>query len=180
MERIEWDLLGTLQNIAKESSPILLEKIKKELLPAELKLLEHVWRKYYQPDSSAGRWYDIYHVPLVVWFSIQLRRIQPEISPLIVPASVGHDIGYFSVDKAQWKDPKIRISHMQEGAAAFAEDLVEVGEWTGREIGKIVGLVATHDNAYVGIPTKDPDRLALADADRAFVMHPISFWKDWL
>ena len=40
-------------------------------------------------------------------------------------------------------------------------------------------MVASHDNLILGIQTNDPLHLALIDADRIWVMHFISFWKDF-
>jgi len=43
----------------------------------------------------------------------------------------------------------------------------------------VVGMVATHDNPYLGYPLSGADRLALRDCDRVWVMHCVSFYKDW-
>lgn len=133
----------------------------------------------YSAKTISGRWYDFYHMAYSTLFAVKLVE-SGQASPLVVPAIILHDIGWCSpfVDKESWTSKNSRIIHMQEGSAMTAEILS--GRYTASEIGKIVGMVASHDNGYLGINTNNPDRLALRDADRAWVMHPISFYKDWI
>lgn len=180
MQKVDWDLISLLRELAEKFQPELMGRVRTALQSWELRLLDYVFENYYQKENLAGRWYDPYHILFSTYFATQLRKAQKEVSPEIVPAAILHDIGYYAVDKENWSDPKTRITHMQEGAALSARILLRVGGFSPNEIGTIVGMVATHDNGYLGIPTADPDRLALRDADRAWVMHLLSFYKDWL
>ncbi len=142
-------------------------------------LFHDVFEQYYR-EAVLGRWYDPCHVCYSTLFAINLIE-RGEASKLVVPAIIMHDLGYYSslVDKENWSSLNARIIHMQEGAALAAKILAVEDEFDFDEVERIVGMVASHDNKYLGIPTNDPDRLALRDADRAWVMHPLSFYKDW-
>ncbi|MDO8663891.1 MAG: hypothetical protein Q7K28_03635 [Candidatus Wildermuthbacteria bacterium] len=183
MVKIDWDLIDTLQKIAKNFQPQLQKKVKnglKELgAGRELKLLNHIFKHYYQ-KKGLGRWYDPYHVLLSTGFAIQLVKIDKRVSSLIVPAIILHEVGYCALGNDQdWRTIHSRITHMQEGAAISAKILASLGDYNPKEIGIIIGMIATHDNGYLGIPEKDPQRLSLRDADTIFVMSFISFYKDW-
>ena len=174
---MEW-VIEVLQETAEKFQPQLLQRLKRKLQRRELGLLNYVFPDYYQHS----RFYDRYHILFSTHFAVRLARNDKKISPLIVPAIILHDVGYgvLSVkDKENWNDSQVRILHMQEGAAIAAKILIEVGGYNAQEIETIVGMVATHDNGYLDIETKNPDRLALIDADRIWVMHFISFYKDW-
>lgn len=176
-------MIDVLKEVAEKFKPEVIGKATYQLKrwsPESLELFRHIYGSYYK-DVMLGRWYDPYHVAYSTLFAVKLVEFK-EASPLIVPAIILHDIGYYSplVDKANWASKNSRIIHMQEGAGLAAEILSTIGGFTASEIGKIVGMVASHDNGYLGIPTTDGDRLALRDADRAWVMHPLSFYKDWI
>ena len=179
-----FDVIKVLKEVAGEFLPELFQRVRTELgeLGARnLRLLDYVFvRYYYQKDEMGGRWYDPYHVAYSTLFAVKLVQAR-EASPLIVPGIILHDIGYYSplVDKENWASKNNRIIHMQEGSGMAAEILITNGGFDASEVGAIVGMVVSHDNGYLGITTKDPDRLALRDADRIWVMHPLSFYKDW-
>jgi len=177
------ELLDILKDLAESFGPEITNKARsrvKRSSPENLRLFDYVFGSYYQSIISE-RWYHPYHVAYSTLFAVELVELK-EASSLVVAAIILHDIGYYSplVDKENWTSRNSRIIHMQEGAGMAAEILSEITVFKAKEIGKIVGMVASHDNGYIGISTTDRDRLALRDADRIWVMHPLSFYKDWL
>jgi len=181
MDKIE--LIAALKELTEKFQPKLFHKVREELNYREVNLLDYVFEYYYPKDKISGRWYDPYHVLFSTGFAFELTRTNQSISPLITPAIILHDIGYSALTneaKANWNASQNRIIHMQEGAGMAAKALVHVGGFDGDEIGNIVGMVASHDNLILGIQTNNPLRLALIDADRIWVMHFISFWKDFV
>ncbi|MFH1575489.1 MAG: hypothetical protein ABIB55_00920, partial [Candidatus Nealsonbacteria bacterium] len=177
------DFLTVLKELAEKFQPELSQRVRKVLDLRELRLLEDVFETYYQKEESTSRWYDPYHVLFSTLFAVHLTKTNESVSPLIVPAIILHDIGYIAIpneSKEGWNSTQSRILHMQKGAAIAAKVLAQIGFYNSFEIGIIVEMVATHDNGYLGIKTQDFDYLALRDADRVWVMHLISFYKDWI
>lgn len=177
-------MLEILKEAAEKYRLTIIEKAKNaatEISLLYLMISNRVFENFYSKANSVGRWYDPCHVAYSLLFAAALVR-SGEASSLIVPAAALHDIGYHSVlvDKENWSAENSRVLHMQEGAAMAAEILVGSYFFNAAEIGAIVSMVGTHDNGYLGIKTSDRDRLALRDADRAWVMHPLSFYKDWI
>ena len=148
-----------------------------------LTIYELVFRDFERADDS--RWYDPYHILFSTGFALLLVRAESALLPdieLIVPAILLHDTGYYAVeDKAQSIAKKDRIVHMQEGAARAAGALWKHGEsFSSEDVECIIGMIAVHDNPYIEIPIGDhPLRRALRDCDRVWVMHALSFYKDW-
>lgn len=178
------ELLAVLKESAEKFKPQIIGNAREEIrktLPGYLPLFDRVFRDFYLGTDSGGRWYDPYHVAYSTLFAVKLVK-NGEASPLVVPAVILHDIGYHSqfVDKVNWSSKNSRIIHMQEGAGMAAKILSVGGRFSASEIGAIVGMVASHDNGYLGIAEANADRLAVRDADRIWVMHPLSFYKDWL
>ena len=198
-------LLGLLQGIAKAKTSRWRQNLENCLDSATIRdrheaivcIYNRVFEGYQNADDS--RWYDPYHTLFSTGFALRLigaesgrvRDIE-----LILPAILLHDIGYYAVqDKTQWSGRNSRIIHMQEGAARAAGVLCECAKGFGPEeieriggrdfgpeaIERIVGMIAVHDNPYLGIPIgDDPLRQALRDCDRVWVMHALSFYKDWV
>lgn len=179
MDKIK--LMIALKELAKGFQPGLLRKLRKGIYRRELNLLDYVFERHYREDVVSGRWYDPCRIIFSASFALELVKTNRCVSPLIVPAIILHDIGYYAIPDrdSNWNASQNRIIHMQEGAALSSEILVRVGGYDARQIGIIVGMVASHDNLILDIPVKDPVRLALIDADRAWAMHFISFWKDF-
>lgn len=176
---LTFDLINILKEIVDKFQPELLKQVVNTLNSRESRLLNAVFRDYYY--QGEGRWYDPYHILVSTNFAVKCKEVPEQVSSLIVPAIILHDIGYFALaDKESWDAPQSRIIHMQEGTALAAKILVEVGGYSAKDIGIIVGMIATHDNPYLGILITDLDRLALRDADRMWVMHFLSFYKDWI
>ncbi|MFO0906519.1 MAG: hypothetical protein U0939_26175 [Pirellulales bacterium] len=129
-------------------------------------------------DPAKRRWYDPLHIAFSTQFALDLVAAGAA-DPLIIPAILLHDMGYFAItDKEAWNRPEVRVTHMQEGAALAAEVLARHG-YAPADLRRVVGMVATHDNPYLGYPLSGADRLALRDCDRVWVMHCVSFYKDW-
>jgi len=129
-------------------------------------------------DEDKRRWYDPCHVLFSTDFALALIE-EEGCARSIVTAIMLHDIGYFAIeDKTQWSNPNSRIVHMQEGAALAARVLCENG-FAATEIEEIVGMIAVHDNPYIRIPIRGNVRLEMRDCDRVWVMHALSFYKDW-
>lgn len=181
MDKIE--LMAILRELTEKFQPKLFRKVREELDRREVNLIDYVFEHYYRKDEISGRWYDPYHILFSTDFALKLVGNNQRISPLIVPAIILHDIGYSALTneaKADWNASQNRIVHMQEGASMAAKALVHVGGFNSDEIGDIVGIVASHDNLILGIQTNNPLRLSLIDTDRIWVMHFISFWKDFI
>ena len=129
-------------------------------------------------DPAKRRWYDPLHIAYSTRFALDLVDAEAA-DPLIIPAILLHDMGYFAIaDKQAWNRPEVRVTHMQEGAALAAEVMARQG-YAPADMRRVVGMVATHDNPYLGYPLAGADRLALRDCDRVWVMHCVSFYKDW-
>lgn len=179
---MDW-MLDVLKETAEKFKPQIINAVRNKIGESSreyLSLFDHVFELFYSEKDSSGRWYDPYHVAYSTLFAVELVRDR-EASPLVVPAIILHDIGYHSllVDKENWSSKNSRIIHMQEGTGMAAEILIMNGGFSASDVGAIVGMVASHDNGYLAIQTYEADRLALRDADRMWVMHPISFYKDW-
>jgi hypothetical protein len=146
-------------------------------------IYHRVFCDFENPDDS--RWYDPYHILFSTSFALRLVQALKDSIPrieLIIPAVLLHDVGYYAVpDKTQWSGEQSRIVHMQEGAARSARVLWECGNRLKPEdVEAIVGMVAVHDNPYIGLPIGQTRlRRALRDCDRVWVMHALSFYKDW-
>lgn len=169
-------ILNLLKQAADEHQSKLGSKVKERLDARERGVLEWLFEQYQDPNKK--RWYDPFHVLFSTNFALTLVE-EENLDRLIVTGILLHDVGYFAIeDKTQWSAPHSRITHMQEGAALAAGVLCE-REFTCREIGEIVGMISVHDNPYIGIPIQGKDRLALRDCDRVWVMHILSFYKDW-
>jgi hypothetical protein len=176
-------MLNILKDVARKYQPQILKHAKvaiKDIYPSFLPLFDKIFERFYSETDDGGRWYDPYHVAYSTLFAARLVKVGE--APLLIPTMALHDIGYHSplVDKENWSSPNARIIHMQEGAAMAAEILMNSGKFYPSDVGNIIGMIASHDNGYLGISTANKNRLAVRDADRIWVMHPLSFWKDWL
>jgi len=180
---LTFDVVQVLKETADKFQPELFKRVRGELGSRDLSVLDYIFERYYRKDEMGGRWYDPYHILFSTPFAVQLVETHAHVSPLIIPAIILHDIGYRVLTneaKANWNAAQNRIIHMQEGAGPSAQILVQNG-FGALEVGITVGMVASHDNIYLDILTeRNPDRLAIRDADRMWVMHFLSFYKDWV
>ena len=169
-------ILRLLKQAADAHQQKLKEMVIERLDDRERQVLGWLFRQY--KDEGKRRWYDPCHVLFSTDFALALAA-EEGCARSIVTAIMLHDIGYFAIeDKTQWSDPNNRIVHMQEGAALAARVLCENG-FSATEIEEIVGMIAVHDNPYIGIPIRGNVRLEMRDCDRVWVMHVLSFYKDW-
>ena len=173
------EMVGLLRQLVDECEASAWDSVRSRIAashPRFMPLAEWVVGEY--SDPAKRRWYDPLHIAHSTTFALDLIA-SGDADELILPAILLHDMGYFAIqDKGAWNRPEVRVTHMQEGAALAAEVLARHG-FTPHELGRIVGMVATHDNPYLGYPLASADRLALRDCDRVWVMHLVSFYKDW-
>lgn len=170
-------MLGLLKEAAQTYQPELEEKLRVRLNGRETRILD--WLLVQYQNEQKRRWYDPCHILFSTIFALDLIE-QERLDRLVVTGIMLHDIGYFAIDdKTQWDSLESRITHMQEGTVLVARVLYEQG-FTAVELEKVLGMIAVHDNPYIGIEIKGKDRLGLRDSDRVWVMHPLSFYKDLL
>lgn len=169
------DLTEILRKAAQTHLLKLEMTVRQQLEKREQRVLDWLLRQY--EDERMRRWYDPYHVLFSTSFVLDLI-VRENLDRLIVPGILLHDIGYFALeDKTQWSSSESRITHMQEGVALAARVLSENG-FVPYELEKVLGMIAVHDNPYIGIAIRGKDRLGLRDGDRIWVMHALSFYKD--
>ena len=170
------EIMEVLKEAAASDEDRLDEKVRRRLNDTELEVLDWLTEQY--QDERKKRWYDRYHVLFSTDFALDLVAANPELDRLIVTGIMLHDIGYFAItDKSMWSHPHMRIIHMQEGAALAAKVLSRLG-FEPEELEKVLGMIAVHDNPYIGIEIKGRDRKGMRDCDRVWVMHMLSFYKD--
>ncbi|WP_028856268.1 HD domain-containing protein [Psychrilyobacter atlanticus] len=169
------EILEILEEVAEKNEKNLKMILEEKLNERERKVFKWLFKEY--EDLSKRRWFDPHHIIFSTNFALSLVE-EENLDRLIVTAIILHDIGYFAIaDKKNWINSNSRIIHMQEGAALASKILYEHG-FNPKEVEKVVGMIAVHDNPYIGIPIIGDDRLGLRDCDRAWVMHPLSFYKD--
>jgi hypothetical protein len=173
------EVLTILRRLAAETAPPLWRAVDERIersFPRIGPLARWVQLQY--ADDSRCRWYDSLHIAFAADFTLDLLEGGLGDESLLAGVLL-HDIGYMAIpDKEVWNRPEVRVTHMQEGAAMAAGILAEQG-FSPAEIRHVVGLVATHDNPYLGYPLAGESRLTLRDCDRVWVMHLASFYKDW-
>ncbi|MGB6127426.1 MAG: HD domain-containing protein [Psychrilyobacter sp.] len=169
------EILEILEEVAEKNENNLKMILEKKLNEREKRVFRWLFKEY--EDPSKKRWFDPHHIIFSTNFALSLVE-EENLDRLIVTAIILHDSGYFAIaDKKNWINSNSRIIHMQEGAALASKILYEQG-FNSKEIEKVVGMIAVHDNPYIGIPITGSDRLGLRDCDRAWVMHSLSFYKD--
>jgi len=173
------EVLTILRRVAAETAPPLWRSVDDRIerrFPRLGPLAR--WVQFQYADDARCRWYDSLHIAFAAEFTLDLLEGGMGDETLLAGVLL-HDIGYMAIpDKEVWNRPEVRVTHMQEGAAMAARVLAELG-FSPPEIGHVVGLVATHDNPYLGYPLAGNSRLTLRDCDRVWVMHLASFYKDW-
>ncbi len=174
--RKQQEIIKLLQKVAKSYQSELEIRLRIKLNRRETKILDWLFLQY--QDETKKRWYDPPHILFSTNFAIGLIEAE-KLNRLIITGIMLHDIGYFAIeDKTQWSSPESRITHMQEGTALAARILYENG-YSANEVEKILGMISVHDNPYIGIAIKGRDRLGLRDCDKVWVMHLLSFYKDF-
>ena len=137
-----------------------------------------------------GAWYRPIHNVVVPCAMIAIVE-KTGASRNLVLAAMLHDIGYAglkipgTLEGAAWDAKDVRESHMAAGAEMsrrFLKEKQESGELdiSTERIEKLIEIIATHDNPYIGKPLTEHEALLHRDADRAFVISTTSFWKDYI
>jgi hypothetical protein len=137
-----------------------------------------------------GAWYRPIHNVVVPCAMIVIVERSGASRDLVLAAML-HDIGYAglkipgTLEGAAWDTKDVRESHMAASAEMsrrFLREKQESGELdtTAERIEKLVEIIATHDNPYIGKPLSESEALLHRDADRAFVISTVSFWKDYI
>ncbi len=167
-------IISLLEQAAAADQPRLEAKVRPRLDEREQRLLSWLLGRY--RDATTRRWYDPCHILYSTNFALDLVAAE-QLDRLIVSGIILHDVGYFAIPDKSWSSPHSRIAHMQEGTALAARVLYEHG-FAANELETILGMIAVHDNPYIGIAIEGRDRLGLRDCDRVWVMHLLSFYKD--
>jgi hypothetical protein len=137
-----------------------------------------------------GAWYRPIHNVVVPCAMIAIVE-KTGASRNLVLAAMLHDIGYAglkipgTLEGAAWDAKDVRESHMAAGAEMsrrFLKEKQESGQLdiSTERVERLVEIIATHDNPYIGKPLTEHEALLHRDADRAFVISTTSFWKDYI
>jgi len=196
------ELVSIMQEIAKAHEPEHARLLKDMMTPPEIAVQDYVD----ELGFKEGAWYRPAHNKLVpaamMAICHQTFRGGQLVPRDLVYVAQMHDAGnsYMAVaattQGADWESVDKRWGHMGIGAGMLAKKLNElrskgVLEMDDRRIADLYLIAATHDFPYLGTPFKNPrddfgplgprvadEALAHRDADRAFVMSTLSFWKD--
>ena len=179
-------LLEILQHAMTESLEHGRKLLNEQLTDSEKSVQDYVEQQAFIDRS----WYRPIHNILVPLVMTVLCR-EHSLSRDLVLAAQLHDIGYAGVKVSgtltgmAWQNADIRSTHMLHSAkmsAALLRSLCKQGTLLLSEtrIDSLVAIIGTHDDPYLGRPLSDPEALAHRDADRAFVISCVSFWKDFI
>ena len=168
-------MLQHLQQAAQQHQGAM-EALLRPLLDArEQRVLDWLLDRY--RDPAQRRWWDGHHALFSTLFACALVQHE-RLDRLVVSGVILHDVGYGAIeDKAQWDSRDSRILHQQEGAPLAARVLAEIG-FLPQEMETVVGMVAVHDNPYLGIPIRGRDRLGVRDCDRVYPTCALSFYRE--
>lgn len=136
-----------------------------------------------KPYLAKCRLWDLWHTQISISFLYQIMKQEgkEELENILVPAIILHDIGWSTIGEEKnisWQRKKMRVKHMKAGAK-IAKEILEEVDYDQELIKKIVRLVSTHDNAYLGITQNAVEEKLMRDADACFVFTDLSFWKDY-
>lgn len=168
-------MLARLQAMADDRQADLEAGLRPRLDDREQRVLDWVLARF--RDPSRRRWWDPHHALFSAAFACELVAAEG-LDRLVVPATLLHDAGYGAIaDKGRWDSRESRILHQQEGTPLAARALAECG-YSPAELETAVGMVAVHDNPYLGIAIHGRDRLGVRDCDRAWVLCALSFYRE--
>ncbi len=133
------------------------------------------------PYLEKCRWWDLWHTEMSVDFMYQILRGEgiEDLGEVLVPSIILHDIGWSTIGEKKnvsWGDKEMRVKHMEVGAE-IAKQILERVSYNPKLINKIIQLVSTHDNAYLGIEQTTTGEKLVRDADACFVLTDLSFWN---
>jgi hypothetical protein len=137
-----------------------------------------------------GAWYRPIHNVVVPLAMIEICEGTGASRDLVLAAML-HDIGYAglkipgTLEGTKWDSKDVRETHMAASAQmskTYLDKLRKEGTLalSSERVEKLLEIIATHDNPYIGKPLTDEEALLHRDADRAFVVSAVSFWKDYL
>jgi hypothetical protein len=178
--------LQALQAAADAAFPLCATILNARLTQTERDILSFVNS---QP-LSAGSWYRPIHNLIVTMSMIRICESTNANRDLVL-AAILHDVGYSAVEipgtlqGAAWDTQDARVAHMAAGRQMSEEHLrrlMDEGQLRldDDRLTKILDIIATHDNPYLGKPLSGSEALLHRDADRLFVLSCTSFWKDYV
>jgi len=143
---------------------------------------KEIWKEA-KPLLAKCRWWDLTHTRMSIGFMHQIMHDEDRgnYEEILMPAIILHDVGWTVIGEEKntsWGNKDLRIKHMAEGAK-IARRILEKVKYDIKLTEKIVNLVATHDDAYLGKPQTTIGEKLIRDADACFVLTGLSFWKDY-
>jgi len=179
-------ILHTLQSAADVAFPKCATLLDAHLSDTERQVLSFVNS---QPFGG-GSWYRPIHNLVVTMAMIKICKGADANRDLVL-AAILHDVGYSALEMpgtlqgAAWEGTDMRLAHMAAGRAMserYLQQLLDTGtlSMSDERLQKILSIIATHDDPYVGKPLSDKEALLHRDADRLFVLSCVSFWKDYI
>lgn len=117
-------------------------------------LHQQIWKKAV-PYLINSRLFDLWHTEKSIAYMqriISSEKLETH-RDVLIPAIILHDIGWSAIGKrknSDWTAKDLRIKHMEIGAK-LANNILTSLSYNKKLIDKICHLVATHDNAYLGI-----------------------------
>lgn len=148
----------------------------------EMEDYKEIW-ELAKPYLAKSRWWDLRHTEISVGFLSEILKQegQEDLRDVLAPAVILHDTGWSTIGEEKnvsWGGEEMRRKHMEAGARIAEKVLEQVG-YNPDLTKRVVHLVATHDNAYLGIEQKTIEEKLMRDADACFVLTDLSFWKDF-
>jgi len=184
-EKGRGEILNALRASVEEVTPEFSSRLKEKLTEEEKLLFEEVENLTFKE----GNWYRPHHNFIVTTAMLFFCLSENLNRKVLMPAAILHDIGYAAMKigmrKADWERKDKRIAHMEAGAELAKEILQRLNKenkinLTAEQIDEIIGIIATHDNCYMGKPYTTENQKVHLDADRSYVMAFSSFYKDLL
>lgn len=178
--------LSSLEEATRRAMP----ECEELLLPQLTDFEKEVYSFVRSHNFVDGAWYRPIHNVVVPCAMIAIVERTGASRDLVLAAML-HDIGYAglkipgTLQGAAWDAKDVRESHMAAGAEMsrrFLEEKQASGALaiSPERIEKLVQIIATHDDPYIGKPLTEHEALLHRDADRAFVISTVSFWKDYI
>lgn len=178
--------LETLQRATEEACKVCKSILSDKLTSAEKEVFEFVDGHSF----TDGSWYRPIHNVIVPYAMLEICE-ETSASRDLVLAAILHDVGYAglklpgTLSGSAWDTKDAREAHMAASAVmsrTFLNSLRGKGviDLSEERIDKLVDIIATHDNPYIGKPLEEREALLHRDADRAFVISAVSFWKDYI
>lgn len=148
----------------------------------EMESYKEIW-ELAKPYLAKSRWWDLWHTELSIGFLNEILKEEDQevLKDVLIPAVILHDTGWSTIGDAKhvsWGGEELRREHMDAGAKIAEQVLKHVG-YNSDLTERAIHLVATHDNAYLGLEQETIEEKLMRDADDCFVLTDLSFWKDY-